>query len=207
MFHKVLAAVFPRFCVSCGQEGELLCWHCSVLWHHPAPEQASGHVAVYAYANPIARQLICAWKYEYDQSALRILKTEAKEFLPRLHERIQGWGIEAIVPLPLSPQRFRERGFNQSRQLADWLAAELDLPVLELLERIHRRGHQAERSDDERKLAMTDSPFLLKDGGRLPSTVLLVDDVWTTGATMLAAKKILETDEKTRVFSFTLAQG
>ena len=54
---------------------------------------------------------------------------------------------------------------------------------------------------------MSDSPFLLKITKALPSTVLLVDDVWTTGATMLAAKKILESDEKTKAFGFTLAKG
>jgi predicted amidophosphoribosyltransferase len=54
---------------------------------------------------------------------------------------------------------------------------------------------------------MVDSPFLLKNTDRLPSTVLLVDDVWTTGATMLAAKTMLESSGSTKAFGFTLAKG
>ncbi len=203
----VLAAVWPRFCVECGAEGALLCRNCSLTWAHEPPAPESGHIAFYAYANPIVRKLICAWKYDYDQSALAILLSEVRELLPEFKSGLQALGIQAIVPLPLSPRRLRERGFNQSRLLADWLASELGLPVIDVLERTDRRGHQAERTDEERHLAMSDSPFRLSLDKSLPAVVLLVDDVWTTGATMQAARQVLEVTGKTKVFGFTLAKG
>jgi len=203
----ILAAVFPRFCVTCGEEGELLCNSCAVTWWHEPPAAENEHVAFFAYANPVVRKLICAWKYDYDLSAFEILKDQAGELLPEFKQGMEALGIQAIVPLPLSEHRLRERGFNQSQMIAEWLARELNVPVLDVLARNHRRGHQAERTDEERKRAMSDSPFLLKTTKELPSTVLLVDDVWTTGATMMAAKKILESEEKTKSFSFTLAKG
>jgi competence protein ComFC len=203
----LLDAVFPRFCVTCGAEGQLLCRACAETWWHEPPRAESGHVAFFAYANPVVRKLICAWKYDYDLSAFELLKEQAQDLLPEFKQEIRKLGVQAIVPLPLSERRLRERGFNQSHMLAEWLAQELELPVFEVLERAHRRGHQAERTDEERLRAMSDSPFLLKISKPLPSTVLLVDDVWTTGATMTAAKQVLENTNKTKVFSFTLAKG
>lgn len=203
----VLDAVFPRFCVNCQAEGSLLCAACQSEWWHEPPEPGSGHVAFFAYANPVVRKLICAWKYECDLSAFEILKAQAQDYLPEFIAGAKELGIQAVVPLPLSPKRLRERGFNQSQMIADWIAPQLGVPVLDVLARSHRAGHQAERSPDEREQAMLNNPFHLIKTNSIPAKVLIVDDVWTTGATMAAAKRVLETGEKTRVFGFTLAKG
>lgn len=203
----MLDALFPRFCVACGGEGGLLCKQCAVTWWHEPPEGEENHVAFFAYANPVVRQLICAWKYDYDMSAFRALQEQAKELLPEFKEEIKKLNVQAVVPLPLSPRRLRERGFNQSQMIAEWIASELKVPVVDALTRTHRRGHQAERTDEERRAAMSDSPFLLKNASGLPATILLVDDVWTTGATLTAAKKVLEYQGNTSVYMLTLAQG
>ena len=203
----LLGAVFPRFCVTCGAEGRLLCRACSETWWHEPPAAVAGHAAFFAYANPVVRKLICAWKYDYDVSAFEHLKEQAQDLLPEFKQAMRKLGVQAIVPVPLSDRRLRERGFIQARIIADWLAHELNVPVLAVLERTHRLGHQAERSDEERRLAMADSPFLLKISDGLPSTVLLVDDVWTTGATMQAAITVLESAGKTKTFALTLAKG
>lgn len=203
----MLDAIFPRFCVNCGVEGRLLCRACEMTWQHDPPVGSDGHIAFYAYANPVVRKLICAWKYDYDLSAFEILTEQTQDILPEFIAGARELGIQAIVPLPLSAKRLRERGFNQSRMLADWIAKELNVPVIDALARVHRRGHQAERSNDEREEAMRNSPFLIQETKKLPSVVLLVDDVWTTGATMQAAKQIMEAQDRTRVFGLTLAKG
>lgn len=207
LLELLLSAVWPRFCVNCGAEGDLLCRPCEVTWEHTPPEAGDGHIAFFAYANPTVRKLICAWKYDYDLSAFKILTDQIDELLPEFIAEARGLGIQGIVPLPLSSMRLRERGFNQSRMIADWLAPKLGVPVIDVLERSHRSGHQAERTDAERHEAMKNNPFLLTKPDGLPSTVLLVDDVWTTGATMLAAKKVLEANGKTRALGLTLAKG
>lgn len=203
----IVDAVWPRFCVICKQEGSLLCRACEVAWWHEPPEPTAEHMALFAYANPVVNRLICAWKYEYDLSAFAILTEQSKEFLPSLRKRVREVALEAIVPLPLSGQRFRERGFNQSDMIARWLAQELDLPIASLLKRTHRKGHQAERTTEQRQAAMHNSPFVLNTDQKAPQKILLVDDVWTTGATLTAAKTVLEADQQTQVFCFTLAKG
>ncbi len=207
MLKAILDAVFPRFCVNCNQEGSLLCVTCTLLWEHEPPERIDGHLAVYAYANPIARKLITTWKYAYDQSAWEILKTEAEDFLPEVEKLIRDHNIQAVVPLPLSERRWRERGFNQSELIARWLSDKFSLPVVEALTREHRSGHQADRETNERELAMKQSPFHLKVGMALPDRILLVDDVLTTGATLKAALDAFKVSQKTDVWTFTLAQG
>lgn len=207
LLNYTLDAVFPRQCVVCASEGSLLCMSCQGSWTHEPPEPGQDHVAFFAYANPVVRKLICAWKYEFDQSAFAILRAQAQEYLPEFVEGAKALGVQAVVPLPLSPKRLRERGFNQSDLIARWIAAELGVPVASVLQRSHRKGHQADRSPEERQEAMRENPFLLQTEVVLPETVLLVDDVYTTGATMSAARSLLVDGGRTKVFGFTLAQG
>ena len=204
---QVLEALFPRYCVNCGQEGSLLCATCRLSWEHTPPDKIDHHLAVYAYANPTVRKLLTTWKYTYDQSAWEILKTEAEDFLPEIQRFITDNHIQALLPLPLSEHRLRERGFNQSEMIAKWLSEKFHLPVIDALTREHRRGHQADKEVDERKAAMQDSPFHLKTGLQIPERILLVDDVYTTGATLEAAKQSFNLSQESQVFTFTLAQG
>lgn len=88
-------------------------------------------------------------------------------------------GIEAIIPVPLHPRRARERGFDQADWLGRRLASRMDLPVIKARRKRvtpTQRGlaRQARRSN-LRDAFMIDSP--------LPQSVLLLDDVMTTGAT------------------------
>jgi ComF family protein len=203
----LLDAIFPRYCVACGQEDRLLCFSCAEQWQHQPPTLMSDRIAAFAYADPIVRKLIRAWKYDYDQSAFHDLTKAVNERVDIWRQIFLQHRIEAVVPLPLSSRRWRERGFNQSQQLADWLGRECQLPVVHLLDRAHRTGHQAERSDEDRQRAMQANPFYLRPTNQAPVSVLLVDDVWTTGSTLTAAKRVLEKSGETQVFCFTLAQG
>lgn len=226
----VLAAVFPRFCVSCQAEGGLLCLACDEGWNPERPrvldskdEGVDGDVsklwAMLPYANPVARELITSWKYNYDSSAWAILRRRLAPPIATLMLTMAIHKIEAIVPLPLTKQRRCERGFDQAVEIAEWLSKLTNLPVVQLLERKHRAGHQAERAVDERLQAMATSPFSLnlklsgtveRRNTRLDPRyrrILLVDDVWTTGATMSAGARTLKNGGVEEVFGFTLARG
>ena len=118
--------------------------------------------------------------------------------------------VEAIVPLPLSKQRKCERGFDQAEEIAKWLSKLTGVPMMSLLEKRRTVGHQADRSVEERLAAMVDSPFSFSaspDPSSCPQRVLLVDDVWTTGATMAAGARTLKAAGVEEVFGLTLARG
>jgi predicted amidophosphoribosyltransferase len=105
-----------------------------------------------------------------------------------------------LVPVPLAPARLRERGFNQARLLAEGLGSVLGWPVRDILER--RRPGAVQARSGRRKRAVNVAgayrvrPHLLSEleptAGSLEPPVLLVDDVITTGATIIACAASLE---------------
>lgn len=115
---------------------------------------------------------------------------------------------QVIVPLPLHPSRLRERGYNQAALIAQGLAAELCLPVVEgELLRLRRTGHQA-KLDREERLCNLQGAFGARSQATPPwagRAVLLVDDVLTTGATASAAAQALRETGAVRVDLAVLA--
>lgn len=214
-------ALFPRFCVGCGREGRILCTTCHETW---APDGGVDNCRKLSfaqedglqesmwflahYADPVARGLLTTWKYHFDESAWATLARRLQPSLTLLHLRAAMADIEAVVPVPLSRERCAERGFDQAAIIAEWIAAGIHRPVLHLLERKFTTGHQAERSISERKRAMAASPFFVrKDVQELSQRILLVDDVWTTGATMQAAARVLTAAGVTHIQPMTILKG
>ncbi len=196
---KIFDALFPRTCFKCGEEGSLFCLSCHTATSFENPP--------FAYANPIVRQLICAWKYNGDAEAFKIIHRLLLPRLSSLRSIIADRQIEAVVPVPLSSWKERWRGFSQSRDLANFIGAELKLPVIDGLNRKHRWQAQANLSHGVRKLALANSPYFLKIGIVMPSRILLIDDVETTGATMNAVEEVLLKGGVELVVRWSLAEG
>jgi ComF family protein len=111
---------------------------------------------------------------------------------------------DVVTWVPLSRSRLAERGFDQARVLADVVARELGLASVRLLERTADAGPQALRGGVERREAM---PGLFEPRREAPPTVLLVDDVLTTGATAAACAEALRQAGATRVLVLTAARA
>lgn len=104
-------------------------------------------------------------------------------------------GVTALVPVPVSGKRRRFRGFNQAELLAEGLAKELGLQVLHLVKRVHNTVPQSKLSRKERKKNLLQSMEWNEAETRMlsevPQCVAIVDDIYTTGATMEACAKVL----------------
>jgi predicted amidophosphoribosyltransferase len=101
---------------------------------------------------------------------------------------IEAPSLDALVPVPLHPVRFRARGYNQARALAEALGEIHTLPVLDSLERVRATRSQVGLGRAERAVNV-DGAFLCRLGA--PPVIGLVDDVTTSGATLAAAGSAL----------------
>lgn len=113
---------------------------------------------------------------------------------------------DVIVPVPLHARRLRERGYNQAALLARELGKGMGLPVLEnALVRVRDTSSQVDLSAQKRKENMRGA-FHCPDDRSAGKRVLLVDDVYTTGATLEACSLALRQRGVHTVWALTLAR-
>jgi len=113
-----------------------------------------------------------------------------------------------IIPVPLSKKRFLERGFNQAVVLSKILAKQFDIKFDEqsLVRRIHTPMHRAGMDGKARALSVEDAFAVKRPAFIKGEKVLLVDDVYTSGATVSNCAKVLKESGADKVYVFTLAR-
>ena len=152
----------------------------------------------------VARELIQRFKYGHDQSLMRVL---GDLMLPALHDpRLSGKKFDALVPVPLHPLREREREFNQAALLARRLSKRLGLPVWDCLKRTRATAQQA-GFDRKHRLKNLEGAFELRRPVEEGATLLLVDDVTTTGTTLNLCASVLMDAGAGEVCAVTVARG
>jgi competence protein ComFC len=121
------------------------------------------------------------------------------------HASAGGW--DALVPVPLHPRRRRERGFNQSAELARQLSRSRKIPIRDCLRRRKETAVQA-RQVRAARLRNLRNAFDLKSRFDVAGQhLLLIDDVFTTGATADACAHALRKAGAARVCVLTVARG
>ncbi len=151
-------------------------------------------------------------------NALRLVKKEGTEEFVRFFAKqikqsqlafIERVAPECIVPVPLHPSRQRSRGFNQAELLAEALEEELGIPVRLLLVKQKKTKDQKSLSKGERRKNVTNA-FCVDEsamGQQIPKSVLLLDDVSTTGSTLSACAKTLKAYGVARVFYISVCMA
>jgi ComF family protein len=117
-------------------------------------------------------------------------------------------GIDAVMPVPLHVKRLRQRGFNQALLLAHRMSERHRVPLsCDNLVRIRPTRPQVELTGDER-IKNVKGAFALRQPGEVEDRhVVLIDDVFTTGATMNECAVVLKKAGAARVTAFTLARA
>ena len=224
LWERALDLVFPPRCVGCAASGAFLCAACLSAMPRAAPPRcpvcwmpserrdspcrrchdrtfhfkAARSALVY---EGITRDAVHALKY-------RGLSALARLMAPPLAECLRQWDppVQAIVPVPLSGQRQRLRGYNQSELLAREVSRLTGLPLaMRALARRRSTPPQARIADEAARRqnvagAFTPGPVAVKGG------VLLIDDVLTTGATLDACARVLAEAGSGPVFALTFAR-
>ena len=202
---RILDFISPRQCVVCGERlaptEHSLCSTCLLhlprttyqftphdnpmaqLFWHLSPVEKAAALIFYEPHSEVA-QLIYDLKYhdrpDIGEDMGRLMAGEMQ--LARFFD-----GIDMLLPVPLSRKRLRQRGYNQSEQLAVGISDVTHLPVVtKALRRTHFHQSQTQLSRRERQ-ENVENLFELRNGSMLQDKhVLLIDDICTTGATLLA---------------------
>lgn len=190
-----------------------ICHDC-IRWKQSGRNGLYGrNYAIYSY-NAFIKEVMNAFKFRGDAILADGFEKELKKAYSRIIDhRLRfrflnlrsGGEYEAIVPIPLSRERLVERGFNQ----AELLARKLGQPIVDALIREKNEQKQSKKNRRER-LLMRETPFHLKDDHVRIVTgkkILLVDDLYTTGATMRLAATALTAAHPKQIDSLTLIHG
>lgn len=170
-------------CMRCGLPAtDRICGACSIdppLWDLC--------IAPFLFAYPLDR-IMHAYKYHGDLYWAGFFAANIAGRVRALSHPLP----QALVPVPITAERIAARGFNQARELARGIGAELDLPVLRGgLSRLHTGLSQVGLGVGARH-ANVRNAFALDDETCMPQSVAIVDDLVTTGATAEAiARQIL----------------
>ena len=222
--------IFPIQCVGCGREAEPLCGDCAALLAGVAPPAVCS-----ICRNPWIAQQLCprcvrntraplelwslgGYQHPLLRSAIYALKYEgrwgmAESLGPLVARQVRSrWAAcgdraPALVPVPLSSRRRRERGFNQSELLARAIARECGWECCEIVRRVrHASTPQAKLKGEQREQSVRGA-FAVAPGRTMPEAVIVVDDVWTTGSTMMEVIGALKTAGVKRCYGAVIAVG
>lgn len=199
-----MKVISPPLCIRCGIPfvsyggGDHLCGECS-----SSPPRFSAARSALVYEG-VTASMIHELKYGGKTVRRRVLADLVMEFLG---DELKTWGVDLVLPVPLHPRRLRTRGFNQALLLAEVMAGRLSLPLeRSLLERVRETPSQTSLSRDERLRGLRGA-FAVSRPSRVEGrTVLVVDDVMTTGATLNECAALLFSAGAREVYAVSVAR-
>lgn len=207
-FICILDTLFPRHCFGCGAENEVLCGSCIKELPPALSNDGAGGSGVRAYApfsyrHPALKKALWALKFKGDREVARVCATLLYDSLiPLLEEYALYRGVTRplLVPVPISRRRRWERGYNQAALIALELARlngeqsfELAAGALNKIKNVPPQTTLREKAARQKNIEgcfAVGSSEMARLRGR---DVVVIDDIFTTGATFGEAKHALKT--------------
>ncbi len=228
IIEKFLNLLFPKYCLGCKKEGVWICDECAATlayakitlcpWCSKVPTvcgfvcqecrsktNLSQIIWAYDYNNKLVEKLVLSLKYAYVEEIAEFMgRSLATLFAADTRKE----GDYIVVPVPLHKRRMKERGFNQAERIARAFAKQLGLlPAAHVLVRVKHTKSQVGLSKEERSANVSEA-FSVRDAGALSGkTIILIDDVYTTGATLREAARALIAAGAKKVIGVAFAKG
>lgn len=213
---RVLDLLLPATCPGCGREGAPLCDGCASPLARRLEEPAGRPLGLLAplpvglvqlewcaaFSGPV-RDALHALKYRGERRLAPVLGAAMAQ-----RWRVAGRGGEVLVPVPVHPDRRRERGFDQAEDLARVVAGELGIGYSAALERRTRTiaQHSLGRLERAHNLGGAFAVRPDRGDGIRGRWVVLIDDISTTGATLSECAAALHAGGARAVSGLTVAR-
>ncbi|MCM1103165.1 MAG: ComF family protein [Clostridium sp.] len=189
------------YCAKCGKplnDGQTVYCHDCVAAEHAFTRGRS----LFYYED--IRESVYRFKYEGRQEYASFY---ADETVRVLGADIRSWNADALIPIPLHRAKQKKRGYNQAALYAEALSARLGIPVLEgALVREQNTVPQKGLNREERQKNLKKAFKFIRNDVKL-KTIILIDDIYTTGSTVDAAGALLKRAGIVDIYVITLASG
>lgn len=190
------------YCVHCGRSVEIAGCACdSCVENKPVFSMA---YSAYLYEG-VLKELVHQFKYGGKLALGRDLSGLLSDFLYDHPEILED--VAAVTFVPIASDRLIKRGFNQSKILAKHISDSYGIPLVDCIRKIKTTKNQNELARDERLENLKGAFSAGKGPGLSGLTILVVDDIMTTGATLNECAKALVKSGAAGVRCLTLARG
>jgi len=209
----LLDLIFPVNCLSCGKEGDWLCSVCfdkipftdRTLKTNPPLDKL---LVACDYKNQVVKKLVLNLKYNFVRDLAepigRLMSKKLSQYLFENDGAI-------LIPIPLHKKRLHWRGFNQAELLAEQIGQKLNIAVASnvLVRRRHTPPQAKIEDADERKENIKNSFAVNSDfkENLENKTIILIDDISTTGATLTECALALAPLESKQIWALVFANG
>lgn len=204
---------FPKKCLGCGKSDTYLCENCfKQIQIIPITERQKDvcldrMISATNYANPLIRELIKNFKYRFVQELSEPLSQLLIKTLETFDTSLKIFNF-IVIPIPLHEHRLRYRGFNQAELLAKQVANHFNLAIeTNILKRIALTSPQANIKDINKRKNNIENVFSIVSSAVEGRNILLIDDVATTGATLIEAAKALKSNGAREIWALVVAKG
>lgn len=206
---QMLPLIHSPTCFRCGKplnhQRQELCYDCRIF-----PKSFEEGLALFLY-NSMTKNATTAFKY-HNQRYLADFFTHA---ILRMHlAKIKSWNLQAIIPIPIHKNKRKKRGYNQAELLAKQLSDYLEIPcyshyILRTIDTLPQKQFSPQARLNNLQKAFQINPRYLSPNtlNNPPHSVLLIDDIYTTGATMESCTRLLHAAGVEKVYIYSLCIG
>lgn len=205
IYSEILKTLFPPRCYVCKKDGEILCKNCLLNFGRAVDTPSSYIKSIFSFKDRNVKRVVHAIKYYHRKDLVgptaSVLAQELEKDLEQLNKNLD-W---ILVPIPMPKIRMYLRGYNQALVIAKELSRLTMIPVENnLLLRVRNPKRQVSTLTRSERLRNQHNSFRVDKsvGNR---NIILVDDVTTTGATIMEARSALLKSGAKNVTAITIA--
>lgn len=214
MLEELLTLLFPEHCIGCDKGGSALCAICERTITTRPHALGATVATLFDYQNPLVKRALRALKYRRKRSLGKYFGIALyREFFKSLAQgNKHAKEVIVLVPIPSGKRAFRLRGYNHAGVIAEAIvhAAKTDGLMLhcehKLLFKKHENEQQVAARTKAKRAENVAHAFDVRHGERIAGkTVVLIDDIITTGATVAEARRALAEWKPKRILTVAVA--